>query len=41
MKIDWITATEIDNWAKEEPRQAQEILPKLFIKLILATSKMR
>lgn len=38
MKIDWITATEIDNWARQEPRQAQEILPKLIIKLILSTS---
>lgn len=32
-----ITANEIDNWAKKEPRQAQELLPQLVIRLILST----
>ena len=34
-----ITATEIDTWAKANPRRAQEVLPELIIHLILATSK--
>lgn len=33
------TANEIDTWAKEEPRRAQEILPELTVRLVLATSK--
>ncbi|MEM1486389.1 hypothetical protein V6615_16235 [Oscillospiraceae bacterium PP1C4] len=34
-----ISATEIDAWAKVNPRRSQEILPELMIRLILATSK--
>lgn len=34
-----IKAYEIDNWTKIEPRRAQELLPKLVCKLILASSK--
>ena len=37
--IDIVTATEIDTWAKSNPRRAQEILPELIANLILATSK--
>ena len=37
--VNRILASEIDAWAKQEPRQAQEILPELIIRLILATSK--
>lgn len=33
-----ISATEIDTWAKANPRKAQELLPGLMIRLILATS---
>ena len=33
------TANEIDAWAKEEPRRAQEFLPELIVRLILATSR--
>lgn len=35
----WITAAEIDNWTSREPRRAQELLPLLIGKLILASSK--
>ena len=35
----WITAAEIDNWTSKEPRRAQELLPLLIGKLILASSK--
>lgn len=34
----WITASEIDAWTKREPRRAQELLPKLVIKLILSST---
>jgi hypothetical protein len=37
--IDKINAPEIDIWAKSKPRIAQEVLPELIIRLILATSK--
>lgn len=33
----WITAAEIDNWTTQEPRRAQELLPKLVWKLILGS----
>lgn len=33
-----ISATELDNWSRNNPRQAQEILPELVIRLVLATS---
>lgn len=33
------SANEIDTWAKEEPRRAQELLPELIVRLVLATSK--
>ena len=33
-----ITVNKLDNWARTNPRRAQEILPELIIKLILATS---
>ena len=35
----WITAAEIDNWTSQEPRRAQEILPLLIEKLVLAFCK--
>ena len=38
MNFKWITATEIYAWTAREPRRAQEILPKLIIKLILAST---
>ena len=34
-----IKASDIDNWTSKEPRRAQELLPKLIWKLILASSK--
>ena len=34
-----IKATDIDNWTSKNPRRAQELLPKLIWKLILASSK--
>lgn len=34
----WITAAGIDNWTSQEPRRAQELLPLLIGKLILASS---
>lgn len=37
--MQWITAAEIDNWTTREPRKAQEILPQLVWKLILASCK--
>lgn len=37
--IGQISAVEIDAWAKADPRKAQEVLPSLMIRLILATSK--
>ena len=37
--MQWITAAEIDNWTTREPRRAQEILPQLVWKLILASCK--
>jgi hypothetical protein len=33
-----ISASEVDEWAKANPRRAQEILPELIIRLILSTS---
>ena len=33
-----ISATELDTWSKANTRRAQEILPELIIRLILATS---
>lgn len=33
-----IAATEIDAWAKLNPRRAQELLPELIVRLILCTS---
>lgn len=33
-----LTAAEIDSWAKENPRRAQELLPELVLRLILRTS---
>ena len=33
-----ISATEIDAWAKQNPRRAQELLPELIVRLILSTS---
>ena len=33
-----VTATEIDTWARMNPRRAQEILPELIVRLILSTS---
>ena len=38
MMKDILTASEIDSWAKTDPRRAQEILPELIIRLILCTS---
>lgn len=38
MNINWITAEDIDAWAKKKPRRAQEILPELVAKLIRASS---
>ncbi len=35
----WITAAEIDEWTKRDPRRAQELLPLLVGKLILASGK--
>jgi len=37
MNYKWITASEINAWTEKEPRRAQELLPKLIIKLILAS----
>ena len=34
-----IKASDIDDWTNKEPRRAQELLPKLIWKLILASSK--
>ena len=34
-----ITASDLNNWTSKEPRRAQELLPKLMWKLILASSK--
>lgn len=39
MKVLSIKASDIDNWTYKEPRRAQELLPKLIWKLILASSK--
>lgn len=39
MTILSIKASDIDNWTSKEPRRAQELLPKLIWKLILASSK--
>lgn len=36
--INHISANELDSWADSNPRRAQEILPELIIRLILATS---
>lgn len=38
MSILSIKASDIDNWTAKEPRRAQELLPKLVWKLILASS---
>lgn len=35
----WITAAEIDEWTNRDPRRAQELLPLLVGKLILASGK--
>lgn len=37
--ISLITATTLDDWAKKEPKKAQEILPQLLIRLILSTTQ--
>ena len=37
MGITYISAAEIDLWTDKDPRRAQELLPKLLWKLILAT----
>lgn len=34
-----LSANEIDAWAKAEPRRAQELLPELIIRLVLAASR--
>ncbi len=39
MSIISIKASDINAWTEREPRRAQELLPKLIWKLILATSK--
>ena len=39
MYMKWVTATEIDNWTVLEPRRAQETVPLLVWKLILASCK--
>jgi len=39
MTILSVKATDIDNWTSKEPRRAQELLPKLIWKLVLASSK--
>ena len=39
MAILSIKASQIKNWTEREPRRAQEILPKLVWKLVLASSK--
>ena len=36
--FNYISAAEIDSWSNTNPRRAQEILPELIIRLILATS---
>lgn len=36
MGFNWVTASELDAWTEREPRRAQELLPKLVIKLILS-----
>src|SRR5665648_468554 len=38
MSFKWINASEIDSWTNREPRRAQELLPKLVIKLILSST---
>lgn len=38
MGFNWITASELDAWTEREPRRAQELLPKLVIKLILSST---
>lgn len=35
----WITASDIDCWTDKESRRAQEIIPLLICKLILATCR--
>ncbi len=40
MNYKWITAAEIDAWTEREPRRAQELLPKLIIKLILSSTNL-
>lgn len=39
MAILSVKASQIENWTEREPRRAQEILPKLVWKLVLASSK--
>lgn len=39
MTILSVKASDIDNWTAKEPRRAQELLPKLIWKLVLASSK--
>ncbi len=36
--VNYISAADLEDWAIKEPREAQEILPQLVIKLILANS---
>ena len=38
MNVLSIKASDIENWTNREPRRAQELLPKLLWKLILASS---
>lgn len=35
--LNWITSEEIDAWSERDPRRAQELLPMLVAKLILAS----
>jgi hypothetical protein len=37
MSINWITASEIEAWTTREPRRAQELLPELIWRLLLAS----
>ncbi|MCB8818767.1 hypothetical protein [Desulfosporosinus shakirovi] len=37
MGINWITASEIEAWTSREPRRAQELLPELVWRLLLAS----
>lgn len=37
MSVNWITSSEIEAWTSREPRRAQEILPELVWRLLLAS----